>query len=137
MAGVAGIRRGRQRLISEINVTPFVDVVLVLLIIFMVTLPLMQQGIAVDLPETESTPVQLSDEPLTITVKKDGATYIAEQAVALEGFEQKLKAILDERGAENVYVRADGDAPYAAVAKVLAAAQNAGVSGLGLVTEPE
>ena len=122
---------------SEINVTPFVDVMLVLLIIFMVTAPLMQQGIDVDLPETTTEAIRLQHEPLVVTVKKDGTPFIANQQVPMDELTAKLKAILDARGDEDVFLRADENAPYGAVAKVMAAIQNAGASGIGIITNPE
>ena len=135
---MAGAPMGREhRPMSEINVTPFVDVMLVLLIIFMVTAPLMQQGIQVDLPETTTQAIKLQDEPLVVTVKEDGSPFLANQAVPIEELTEKLEAILDARGDENVFLRADEDAPYGAVAKVMAAIQNAGAPGIGIVTDPE
>ena len=128
---------GAHRPISEINVTPFVDVMLVLLIIFMVTAPLMQQGIQVDLPETTTEAIRLQDEPLVVTVKQDGTPFIASQEVPIEDLTAKLEAILDARGDENVFLRADQNAPYGAVAKVMAAIQNAGAPGIGIITDPE
>jgi biopolymer transport protein TolR len=135
---MAGPSLGRDhRPLSEINVTPFVDVMLVLLIIFMVTAPLMQQGIDVDLPETTTTAVRLADDPLVVTVKKDGTPFVADQAIEMEELTAKLTAILDNRGDENVFLRADQNAPYGAVAKVMAAIQNAGAPGIGIITDPE
>ena len=122
---------------SEINVTPFVDVMLVLLIIFMVAAPLMQQGIQVDLPETTTEAIKLADEPLVVTVKADGTPFIASQEVPVADLTTKLEAILNARGDENVFLRADQNAPYGAVAKVMAAIQNAGAPGIGIVTDPE
>ena len=135
---MAGSTLGREhRPISEINVTPFVDVMLVLLIIFMVTAPLMQQGIEVNLPETTTEPIRLQNEPLVVTVKKDGTTFVANQQWPMEDLTAKLEAILDARGDETVFLRADEDTPYGAVAKVMAAIQNAGAPGIGIITDPE
>ena len=128
---------GARRTLSTINVTPFVDVMLVLLIIFMVTAPLMQQGIDLDLPDTTTTELRMKDEPLILSVKKDGSTFVANQEVAMEDLEAKLEAILAVRGNEAIYLRADEAAPYGVVAKALAAARNAGADRLGLVTDPE
>jgi len=122
---------------AEINVTPFVDVMLVLLIIFMVTAPLMQQGIEVELPETTTQAIHLQEEPLVVTVKQDGTTFLANQQVPIADLTPKLEAILDARGDENVFLRADAKAPYGAVAKVMAAIQNAGAPGIGIITNPE
>ncbi len=129
---------GRQHQpISEINVTPFVDVMLVLLIIFMVTAPMMQQGLDVDLPETTTQPLRLRDEPLMLTVKKDGSVFLANVEVPADALEDKLSAILEGRPDKEVYLRADKEAPYGAVVKVMAAARAGGAKSLGIVTEAE
>jgi biopolymer transport protein TolR len=122
---------------SEINVTPFVDVMLVLLVIFMVTAPMMQQGIDVDLPETTTQPLRLRDEPLILTVQKDGKTFLARREVPLEELEAKLQAIFEGKDRKELYLRADKEAPYGFVAQAMAAARRAGTKTLGIVTEPE
>ena len=122
---------------SEINVTPFVDVMLVLLIIFMVTAPLMQQGIDVDLPQTKTQALRLSEEPLVLSVQRDGRTFVGKQEVAVAELTAKLKAVFEARGDKALYLRADREAPYGLVAKAMAAARNAGATKLGIVTEPE
>ena len=124
MGAANGGPRGR-RAMSEINVTPFVDVMLVLLIIFMVTAPLLQQGIDVDLPETTTQPLRLREEPLVLTVKKDGSYHIARTRVPLDELEAKLTAILEGIDDRDVYLRADQDAPYGTVVKAMAAARRA------------
>jgi biopolymer transport protein TolR len=135
---VAAQGLGREhRPISEINVTPFVDVMLVLLIIFMVTAPMMQQGLEVDLPETTSQPMRLKDDSLVLTVKKDGSVLLANALVPAEELEEKLKAVLEGRESEDIFLRADKEAPYGAVVKVMAAARAGGAKALGVVTEPE
>ena len=126
-----------QRLHSEINVTPFVDVVLVLLIIFMVTAPMMQQGVDVDLPNTTTQNLRIKDEPLIITVKKEGTYFLANTEVTEQQLGAKLKAILEGLDDKGVFLRADQKAEYAAVVKALAAARLAGATKLGMVTEPE
>ena len=122
---------------SEINVTPFVDVMLVLLIIFMVTAPLMQQGIDVDLPQTTTQALRLNEEPLVLSVQRDGRTFVGKQEVAVAELTAKLKAVFEARGDKALYLRADREAPYGLVAKAMAAARNAGATKLGIVTEPE
>jgi len=122
---------------SEINVTPFVDVMLVLLIIFMVTAPMLQQGLDVDLPETTTQPIRMQDEPLVLTVKKDGTYHLANAQVPLEDLETKLAAIFEGRADKEVFLRADKEAPYGVVVKAMAAARQAGAESLGIVTEPE
>ncbi len=128
---------GRRRALSEINVTPFVDVMLVLLIIFMVTAPLMQQGIDVDLPETTTQPIRVRTEPLILSVKQDGRYFLGRQEVPLEELVTKLEAVFDARGSYDVYLRADKKAAYGVVVKAMAAARQAGSKQLGIVTEQE
>ena len=122
---------------AEINVTPFVDVVLVLLIIFMVTAPMMQQGIDVDLPETTTQNLRVRNEPLIITVKQDGSYFLANTTVTEKELAAKLQAILAGLDDKGVFLRADKNANYGSVVKALAAARLAGATKLGMVTEPE
>ena len=126
-----------QRPLSEINVTPFVDVTLVLLIIFMVTAPMMQQGIDVDLPETTTQDIRVREEPLILTVQKDGKVFLGRREIPLDELEPKIKAILDGLDRKEIFLRADQAAQYGTVAKALAAARGAGATKLGMVTEPE
>ncbi len=126
-----------HRPLSEINVTPFVDVMLVLLIIFMVTAPMMQQGIDVDLPETSTQPLRVRDEPLILTVRKNGKYYLGRKEIPAGALLQKLEAIFEGRDSKELFLRADREAPYGLVAKALAVARQAGVRQLGMVTEPE
>ncbi|HYB13123.1 MAG TPA: protein TolR [Myxococcota bacterium] len=128
---------GRGRPLSEINVTPFVDVMLVLLIIFMVAAPLMQQGIDVDLPETTTQPLRVKDEPLILTVKKEGKVFLGRQEIPITELQPKLAAIFEGKDSKEIYLRADKEAPYGIVAKAMGAARNAGANKLGMVTEPE
>jgi len=126
---------GRE--ISEINVTPFVDVMLVLLVIFMVTAPLMQQGVDVELPRTTTQPIRLEQEPLVLTVRKDGKAFLGRQEIALPELQAKLVAVFGARGDKELFLRADREAPYGLVVKAMAAARGAGATKLGIVTEPE
>ena len=128
---------GRNRALSEINVTPFVDVVLVLLVIFMVTAPMMQQGVDVDLPETTTQPLRMQEEPLILTIQKEGKYYLGRSEVPLPELQTKLEAIFEGRDNKEIFLRADSEAPYGVVVKGLAAAREAGASKLGMVTEPE
>ena len=133
----ATITRGGRRANAEINVTPFVDVMLVLLVIFLVTAPLMQQGMDVNLPETTTQALRVKDAPLILTVQKDGSFYLGRKMVAEEELEPRLKALFETRGSKELYLRADRDAPYGEVVKGMAAARRAGSNKLGIVTEQE
>ena len=131
-------RRGsRARPMSEINVTPFVDVMLVLLIVFMVAAPLLTVGVPVQLPETAATALSASDEePLTVTVTAEGALSIQTTEVAEDDLIPRLRAIAAERESGRIYLRADGSIPYVRVVQVMGALNAAGFSDIGLVTDP-
>jgi biopolymer transport protein TolR len=128
---------GIGRPLSEINVTPMVDVMLVLLIIFMVTAPMMQQGVDVDLPKTTTQPLKVKDEPLILTIKKDGQLLLGRQEIPQAELQKKLEAIFEGMDQKELYLRADQAVPYGDVARAMAAAREAGASKLGMVTEPE
>ena len=123
--------------LSEINVTPFVDVMLVLLVIFMVTAPMMEQGIEVDLPETTTQNIRVQEEPLILTVKKDGSYHLGSREVSADELSAKLDAILEGAEDREVFLRADRAARYGFVATALAAVRAAGGRRVGMVTEPE
>ncbi len=125
-----------DRLMSDINVTPFVDVMLVLLIIFMVTAPMMMQGVDVALPEATAKPLESQKENLVITVDKDQQVHINDFAVEPDYLREKLAKILENRSDREVYFKADKDVPYGMVAKVMAEIKAAGVEKLGMVTVP-
>ena len=125
-----------DRLMSDINVTPFVDVMLVLLIIFMVTAPMMVQGIDVALPEATSKPLESETEPLIITIDKNSAIYINDYEVSLGFLQEKLVKVLEGRGDREVYFRADKEIPYGIVVQVISEIKGAGVEKLGMVTVP-
>ena len=123
-------------MMAEINVTPFVDVMLVLLIIFMVAAPLMTVGVPVDLPETAASALPgESEEPLTVTITADGTVMIQKTQVPREGLVARLSAIASERKSTRVYLRADGAVPYAEVMQVMGALNRGGFANIGLVTE--
>ena len=128
---------GRRQPMSEINVTPFVDVMLVLLVIFMVTAPLLQQGIPIELPKTQSEGLKSDDEPLVVTVKRDGEVFVQSAEVELDTLEAKLQSIFSTRGDREVFLRADTEAAYGSVARTLAILRSAGATRIGMVTEPE
>lgn len=129
---------GRSRMVmSEINVTPLVDVMLVLLIIFMVTTPMMQQGIDIDLPETASSGVATSDEPFVLVIKKNRKLYVADKLIPTEELSTRLKAIFETRKNKQVYLQADKSVDYGFVAETMAEIRAAGIFNIGLVTVPK
>lgn len=128
---------GKGRFMGEINVVPLVDVMLVLLIIFMVTAPMMYQGLDVKLPETDSGALKESQDLLVLSVTRDGQIYLDEFKVPIEGLADKIKNIKARKPQTRVYLRADRDVPYGVVVRVLDQTRKAGVENLGMVTEPE
>jgi biopolymer transport protein TolR len=134
---MAGVSTGKGRFMGEINVVPLVDVMLVLLIIFMVTAPMMVQGLDVKLPETTAGALKQTDELLVLTVTKEGQLFLDEFPVGTEGLSDKLAGIVTRKPQTKVYLRADKDVPYGVVVRVMAEARKAGISNLGMVTEPE
>ena len=134
----SGGGRGKSRMVmSEINVTPLVDVMLVLLIIFMVTTPMMQQGIDIDLPETASSGVATTDEPFVLVIKKNRKLYVAEKQSPAEDLQKRLKAIFETRKNKQVYLQADKSVDYGFVAETMADIRAAGIFNIGLVTIPK
>ncbi len=128
--------RGRSRPMSEINVTPFVDVMLVLLIIFMVAAPLMTVGVPVELPKTAANALPGEpEEPLAITITADGTVMIQTTEVPRAEMVNKLRAIATERQSRRVYLRADGAVPYGDVVQVMGALNRGGFDNIGLVTD--
>lgn len=128
---------GNDQFMSEINVTPFVDVMLVLLIIFMVTAPMMVQGIDVDLPKATSKALKGSEERLVISIDDTHKVFINDQVVSIEVLTHKLGAILENFDSKNVYLRADKNVPYGIVVNVISKIKQAGVDSLGMITLPE
>ena len=125
-----------KRFMSEINVTPLVDVMLVLLIIFMVTAPMMMQGVEVNLPQTKAQSIKAKEDPLILTVNKKGEISLEDHAIKLEELGAKIETIFKYRREKEVILRADKDIPYGFVVKVMAEVKRAGVTKLGMVTEP-
>lgn len=129
-------RRGQSAAMSEINVTPFVDVMLVLLIIFMVAAPMMTVGVPVELPETAATALpQEQEEPLSITLTADGRVLLMNNEESQDNLVSKLQAIAAERQDDKVFLRADGAIPYARVVEVMGALNAGGFRSIGLVTD--
>ena len=124
-------------MLSEINVTPFVDVMLVLLIIFMVSAPLMQQGIQVDLPKTKSPPLSEQEKPIVLVVKRPAFVEINNNEIPLTELTEKLKAIYAKRERKEIFIHASHNLPYGVVANVMAQTQQAGITRIGLVTNPK
>lgn len=135
-AGRGRRRRGGAKPMSEINVTPFVDVMLVLLIIFMVSAPLLTVGVPVELPKTAAAPLAGdSEEPLTVTVTAEGGLLIQSTETPRDALIGKLRAIAAERSSDRIFLRADGAVPYAQVMQVMGALNAGGFSNIGLVTD--
>jgi len=130
-----GRRRGGNRPMSEINVTPMVDVMLVLLIIFMVAAPLMTVGVPIDLPETQARQLNTERKPITVSVTPDGQVFIGDQPVALENLVAEVTALAANGTEDRIYVRGDTTANYGAVMRVMGALSGAGYSRIGLITD--
>jgi biopolymer transport protein TolR len=128
-------RRSRRRQMSEINVTPFVDVMLVLLIVFMVTAPLLSTGVSVDLPEAQTAPLPGQDEPLSVTVGRDGSIYLQDSAVELEQLGPRLIAITERNPEARIFVRGDRAIDYGRVMAIVSAINQAGFTKVALLTE--
>ncbi|MDP1640980.1 MAG: biopolymer transporter ExbD [Phenylobacterium sp.] len=137
-AGGGGRRRrrsSRRGALSEINVTPLVDVMLVLLIVFMISAPLLTVGVPLELPKTEASAIPDQSEPLTVSVRADGSIFIDEEETAFASLSPRLIAMADGSTERPIYVRADGRTNYGLVAQVMAALASSGFTSINLLTE--
>ena len=125
-----------KRFMSDINVTPLVDVMLVLLIIFMVTAPMMMQGVEVNLPQTTAKSIKTREDPLILTINKKREIFLEDRQIGLDNLENKMKTIFKYRRNKELLLRADKEVPYGFVIKVIAGVKRAGIDKLGMVTEP-
>jgi biopolymer transport protein TolR len=130
-------RRKRARPMSEINVTPFVDVMLVLLIVFMVSAPLLTSGVPIDLPETQAKPLALEKEPITITVNPEGKIFVKDDEVTIDDLVPKLTTLTASNLDERIYVRGDRSANYGMIMRVMGTINGAGFRHIGLVALKE
>ncbi len=131
-----GRRNGRRGLVSEINVTPLVDVMLVLLIIFMVTAPMMTQGVDIDLPETTAKSLRQKEEPIVVTIDKKGTITLDQVVVSQSLLKQQLSKLSPEQKENPIFLRADKNVPYGKVVVVMADIKNSGFEKLGMITQP-
>lgn len=122
---------------SEINVTPLVDVMLVLLIIFMVTAPMMQQGLEIELPETAASGVSTSEEPFVLVINKSKRITVGGQNIPIGDLQKRLQAIFEKRPNKQIYIQADKAVDYGFVAETMAEVRAAGITNIGLVTLPK
>lgn len=135
--GMGSSGKKSRAAMSEINVTPLVDVMLVLLIMFMVTTPLMQQGIEVDLPKTSASGVEPTDEPFVLVITSNQKITAAKQIIPIGELQAKLKAIFDSRKNKQIYIQADRKVDYGFVAETMAEIRAAGIFNIGLITLPK
>jgi len=130
---------GHHRLVSDINITPFVDVMLVLLIIFMVTAPLLQQGLPVNLPQAASPALKRTKSDVVVTIQKGGQIFIGDDQtlVPIDELEEHLAAIYATKAQKDLFIKADTDLLYGTVIKVMSIAKKAGIDRIGMITQPE
>jgi biopolymer transport protein TolR len=130
-------RSGGNRPMSEINVTPMVDVMLVLLIVFMVAAPLMTVGVPIDLPETQARQIETQSQPITVSVTPDGQVFLGDEPVAVTDLVERVGALAANGTEDRIYVRGDGAASYGTVMQVMGTLSGAGYSKIGLITDQE
>jgi biopolymer transport protein TolR len=130
------VGENRQDLISDINITPLVDVMLVLLVIFMVTAPMLMHGVKVDLPRTESKSIKTEEDPLILSITKERLILIEDYKVESGALQEKLEKIFANRAVKEIFLQADKDVPYGYVIKVMSEVKEAGITKVGMITEP-
>lgn len=137
MGGPVGIRRGREKFrpVAAINVTPMVDVMLVLLVIFMITAPLLTAGVQVDLPKTQAAPLKGDDQPVSVSVDAHGRIFVQETEVRMEELAPKLQAIIAQKPETRIFVRGDKGIEYGKVMEVMGVLSSAGIPKVALITE--
>ncbi len=131
-----GHRGSDRSAMSQINVTPLVDVMLVLLVIFMITAPMMQQGMQVNLPKTDAKAMATKEEPVIVTIDRNGRTYLNNGEIPRGQMKEKLAAAFTATSKKEVFLKADRDVPYGEVIRAMAEIKSAGVERLGMLTEP-
>jgi biopolymer transport protein TolR len=133
---------GRRKPMNEINVVPFIDVMLVLLVIFMITAPMLTQGVKVDLPQVSSEPIEDNEnrDPIIVSVDDEGQIYVSlsgdETAVDLDGLGQRVQVLLERESGTRVLVRGDRNVPYGQIVTLMSTLQTSGVANVGLISEP-
>ena len=135
--GTSSSKNNSKAVMSEINVTPFVDVMLVLLIIFMVTTPMMQQGLEVNLPKTAPSGVELNEDPFVLIINANGKIKVGEIEISVDLMKDKLKAIFEARKNKQIYIQADTKVDYGVVAAAMAEIRAAGIFNINLITLPK
>ncbi len=130
---------GRMKSLSEINVTPLVDVALTLLIVFMITAPLLQQGLPVNLPEASAPALKRAKEDIVLTVQNNGSIYIGDDKIMIpmDEVEGRLSAIFSQKQQKDLFIKADTDLTYGVVISIMSIAKKAGVYRIGMITQPE